>query len=386
MNFIPKILSKQSLNSFRSFCLYPNSSKQLKFFSHKTNQSLFKLKVYYFSQNNLREEEKGFCFSKESSLTDKPIEEAVIKTNNDSLVIDKTKRKVVFKDIMEITKFKLCFLNLSVSLSTYAFYSAHLTLWNLPFFAFGTLTAAMTTQVLNQIMERIYDKNMKRTQMRPLPKQRMTTKEAYILALGLWSASVSSYLITSPNSILFTGSILSLYIFCYTPLKRINNLSMHVGALVGALPALLGSYGVTGTINLSFEDPAFLLASYIFCWQYPHFYGILYQNKEDYAKAGFKFISNDDNKLKIAYGQLIIACIAILGIVYKMRERGIVKDYTLAAFSIFYIYNLIPAILFIRNPNKYAKIMRVRSYTPFLIILWSFIYASINKETNEKIN
>jgi protoheme IX farnesyltransferase len=386
MNFLPKLLAKHSTNSFRSIILYPFPSKQIHHFSHKTNKSLYLLKVCHFSQNNTSEGDKGFCFSKESSLTDKPIEEAVVKRNNDSLVIEKTKHKVLLKDIMEITKFKLCLLNLSVSLSTYVYYSAHITLWNLPFFAFGTFTAAMTTQVLNQIMERIYDKKMKRTQMRPLPKQRMTTREAYTLAIGLWSASMGAYLITSPSSILFTGSILSLYIFCYTPLKRKNNLSMHVGALVGALPALLGSYGVTGAINLSFEDPAFLLASYIFCWQYPHFYGILYQNKEDYSKAGFKFISNDDSKLYIAYGQLLLACIAILGIVYKMKERKIMNDYTLAAFFGFYVYNVIPAVLFIRNPNKYAKIMRVRSYTPFLIILGSFINASINKELNEKIN
>lgn len=386
MNFLPKLLSKHATRSFRSFILNPFPSKRIHQYSHKFNKSPYKLKVCYFSQNNTPETDKGFCFNKESSITDKPIEEAVVKQNNDSLVIEKTKHKVLFKDILEITKFKLCLLNLSVSLSTYVYYSAHITLWNLPFFAFGTATAAMTTQVLNQIMERIYDKKMKRTQMRPLPKQRMTTREAYTLAIGLWSASMGAYLITSPSSILFTGTILSLYIFCYTPLKRKNNFSMHIGALVGALPALLGSYGVTGAINFSFEDPAFLLASYIFCWQYPHFYGILYQNKEDYSKAGFKFISNNDNKLYIAYGQLLLACIAILGIVYKMRERKIMNDYTVAAFICSYIYNLIPAVLFIGNPTKYAKIMRVRSYTPFMIILGSFINASIYKELNEKIN
>jgi heme O synthase-like polyprenyltransferase len=37
-----------------------------------------------------------------------------------------------------------------------------------------------------------------------------------------------------------------------------------------------------------------LLATYIFSWQFPHFYGILYENKDDYKRAGFKMLSNED--------------------------------------------------------------------------------------------
>jgi heme O synthase-like polyprenyltransferase len=33
---------------------------------------------------------------------------------------------------------------------------------------------------------------------------------------------------------------------------------------------------------------------YIFSWQFPHFYGILYENKDDYKKAGFVMISDED--------------------------------------------------------------------------------------------
>ena len=345
----------------------------------KNLTSFYKFRHSSFSKENSTEEDKSFCFAKESQLSEKPIEETTINAKADSIILENGKQRILYKDIMEITKFKLCVLNLSVSLSTYILYSSQITMLNLPLFAVGTLSIAMTTQVLNQIMEKIYDKKMKRTQMRPLPRQRMSTKEAYTLAFGLWSLSIVSFLGCSPQSIIFTGAILSLYIFCYTPLKRINNLSMHVGALVGSLPALLGPYAVNGYLNLSFNDPAFLLASYIFCWQYPHFYGILYQNKEDYSKAGFKFISNDETKIKIAYAQLLVACITIIAIVFKIKERKIMNNYTCGLFFAFYAYNLIPAVLFITNPTKYSKIMRVRSYTPFLIILASFLNASTNK-------
>ena len=43
-----------------------------------------------------------------------------------------------------------------------------------------------------------------------------------------------------------------------------------------------------------FDVPTILLASYVFSWQFPHFYGILYENKDDYQKAGFVMISDED--------------------------------------------------------------------------------------------
>ena len=375
------ILQKIFLQNFRSKSRYLKSI----IFTHNNLIISRKCAVYRHNFNSFstiqpEDDKKSFC----SSINDKLALDKPQLVDKNTLVIETTKHRDLYKDIMEITKLRLCVLNLSVSLSTYIYYSAQLSLINLPLFAIGTLTIAMTTQVLNQIMETLYDKKMKRTQMRPLPKQRMTQKEAYTLALFLTSISVASYSACCPHAILFTGSILSLYIFCYTPLKRINNLAMHVGALVGALPALLGSFAVTKSIVFSFNDPAFLLASYIFCWQYPHFYGILYQNKDDYAKAGFKFISNDESRTKIAYAQLMVALLVIVGIAFKMREKKILNDYTLMAFLGFHAYNVVPCALFITNPSKYCKIMRVRSYTPFLIILAAFINASMSKNVDDK--
>lgn len=383
MNHLGRILIKNSKTKFHYLGrTFHTNENQLKFFNLKQvmSKNFYNSNSFSFCQKNSIQDNKDFCFSKDSNLSDKPIEETSFKTNDSAIAIETKRKKVAMKDIMEITKFKLCLLNLSVSMSTFVYYSSHLTFLSSGFFALGTVSAAMTTQVLNQIMERIYDKKMRRTQMRPLPKQRMTTKEAYFIAGSLWTMSMGSYIMCAPHSIYFTAGILSLYIFSYTPLKRINNLSMHIGAVVGALPALLGSYAVTGVVNFSLNDPAFLLASYIFCWQYPHFYGILYQNKEDYAKAGFKFISNDESKTHIAYIQLLAACLAMFGIIWKMRERKILNDLTTSAFLGSYIYSLIPAVMFITNPAKYSKLMRVRSYTPFLIILGAFIHASTKRK------
>jgi heme O synthase-like polyprenyltransferase len=61
-----------------------------------------------------------------------------------------------------------------------------------------------------------------------------------------------------------------------------------VGAIVGALPPFIGTFAQTGCLI----DPAtMLLSAYIFSWQFPHFFGILYEHKDDYKRAGFVMMS-----------------------------------------------------------------------------------------------
>lgn len=280
------------------------------------------------------------------------------------------------KDFMEITKFKLSVLNSLVAVSTYCYYAT------IPFnyyyfgsFVLGTICISMTTQVMNQIKEKKFDSEMKRTFNRPLPKDRFTRNEAYLIASGLYISSSMFYsqLPYMLSTILFSNSILFLYICVYTPLKRVNNLSMHVGAVVGALPAILGS---VASIN-GMPSEAILLASYIFFWQYPHFYGILYPNRADYKNAGFKFIASDSTKDLTAYNQILIGMIGMLISVYFLYEKGIISKPALIAFLAFYSYKIPAVFKFLQNPVVYGKLIRIRSYTPFLIVLMSFLHSAM---------
>jgi protoheme IX farnesyltransferase len=338
--------------------------------------NFYKLPSRSFCQKN----NDKFCFSEKSILNEKP-EDPVFEQNGNTVITKNTSAvkllKSKWKDISELTKFKLCLLNTSVSLSTYAYYSTSVHLASdFLLFGAGTLFISMNTQVLNQIMEKHFDSIMKRTNTRPLPKQRITDRAAWLISGSLWSLSTFCYMNTCPSAILFSNGILLLYILGYTPLKRVSNLSMHIGAIVGALPALLGSFAATGLLGL--ED-SLLLAGYILCWQYPHFYGILYQNREDYKKAGFKFISNDDSKMLIAYAQMLVAMAAILYIVYRMYKKEIMSPKILPFFLAAYAVNLVPVVKFIKDPTKYSKLIRVKSYTPFMIVILSFLVRSVEK-------
>lgn len=116
----------------------------------------------------------------------------------------------------------------------------------------------------------------------------------------------------------------------YTPLKRISTFNTFFGAIVGAIPPFIGSFAVEGTL-LTVEP--LLLSVYIFAWQFPHFYGILYQNREDYKKAGYEMISKYDESGQRAANQAYLA--ATLGSLMPclMVAQGMLHPAVLPVFA-----------------------------------------------------
>src|ERR1700753_4035070 len=104
----------------------------------------------------------------------------------------------------------------------------------------GGFLVTSAANCFNEIIEKDYDKLMKRTKDRPIPAGHMNTGQALIL--GLLMALAGTYLLGSLN--LSTGllSVFSIlfYAFAYTPLKRLSPIAVFVGAIPGALPPLIG--------------------------------------------------------------------------------------------------------------------------------------------------
>jgi len=140
---------------------------------------------------------------------------------------------------------------------------------------------------VNQVLEKDYDKLMKRTQSRPLPTERLNNKESYWFAaitalVGITLLWVSTNLLTVGLAVLS----MILYSFVYTPLKRVGPIAVFVGAFPGALPPLLGWVAATGTIS----HEALIIFGIQFVWQFPHFWAIAWVADDDYKKAGFKLL------------------------------------------------------------------------------------------------
>jgi heme o synthase len=153
--------------------------------------------------------------------------------------------------------------------------------------ALGGFLISGASGAANEIMERDLDKLMKRTQNRPLPLQIISVQEAYwftilISILGIFLL----WFLTNPLTTWLGIISMMLYVFVYTPLKRVGPIAVFVGAIPGAMPPLLGWTAATGQITYE----AMIIFGIQFIWQFPHFWAIAWVSDEDYKKAGFKLL------------------------------------------------------------------------------------------------
>jgi protoheme IX farnesyltransferase len=172
----------------------------------------------------------------------------------------------------------------------------------------GTAMAAAAA-ALNQWWERRVDALMMRTKERPIPSGRMLPRDALIVGTILAIAGVV-YLavICNPLSALLASVTIGIYIFGYTPLKRISTVNTLVGAVPGALPPMIGWAAASGNV----EPAAWSLFAILFCWQMPHFFAIAWMYREDYARGGFQMLSRDDDSGVRSASQGVLFCMALL--------------------------------------------------------------------------
>jgi heme o synthase len=165
----------------------------------------------------------------------------------------------------------------------------------LKFFALGLGGFLITgsSVIINQILEKEFDRLMRRTQNRPLPADKLTVNECITFGFLVGLAGFTILLIfTNFFTAVLALFSLFLYGFIYTPLKRVGPIAVIVGAIPGALPPMLGWVAATGQI--SFE--AFVIFTIQFVWQFPHFWAIAWVADEDYQRAGFKLLPSSEGK------------------------------------------------------------------------------------------
>jgi heme o synthase len=173
----------------------------------------------------------------------------------------------------------------------------------------GTALAAGGTLALNQYIERDLDALMHRTRTRPLPGGRLDPREA--LAFGV-AATASGLAVLSAGVNLLSATIVLaiavIYLFFYTPLKRMSWICNMVGAVPGALPPVAGWAAARGTIGAE----AIVLFAVMWLWQMPHSMAIASLYHSDYARAGIHLLPPDGRRSNPA-GSLIVAnCAALL--------------------------------------------------------------------------
>lgn len=154
----------------------------------------------------------------------------------------------------------------------------------------GVLLVAAGSSALNQIQESDMDRKMKRTRSRPLPSGRLSMMQAALFTVLLIAAGTTLLAIRN-GTVPMTLALVTLmwYNGIYTPLKRFSPWAVIPGAVVGAIPPVIGWTAAGGWL---FHHDAALIMFFFFTGQIPHFWLILLRHGDDYQKAGFPSISN----------------------------------------------------------------------------------------------
>jgi heme o synthase len=175
----------------------------------------------------------------------------------------------------------------------------------------GTMLIASGTGALNQVIERRFDSQMRRTLRRPLVVGSISPHRALWFGI-LVSLAGAAYLAVTVNGLssLIAGLTLVSYLAIYTPLKRKTPLCTFVGALPGAAPPLIGWAAASGALS----SEAWLLYSMLFLWQFPHFMAIAWMYREDYDRAGYIVLPRGHNRHKLVAIQSVIPALLLIPI------------------------------------------------------------------------
>ncbi len=162
----------------------------------------------------------------------------------------------------------------------------------------GIFLLACGSSALNEWQERNFDGLMRRTQQRPLPAHRMKPKTVIFIILILSAAgTLILYFGTNLRATLLGLFALAWYNGVYTPLKRKTAFAAVPGALIGAIPPMVGWVAGGGNI---FDPRIILIASFFFIWQVPHFWLLLLMSGDDYQRAGLPSLTRIFSTAQIA--------------------------------------------------------------------------------------
>jgi hypothetical protein len=149
----------------------------------------------------------------------------------------------------------------------------------------GTALAGAGALALNQYLERDLDACMDRTRSRPLPAGRVQPLPALLFGGALTVLGLGQLLLlVNPLACAVTAVTSAVYLFMYTPLKRVTPLCTIVGAVPGALPPVTGWVAARG----EFGDGALVLFAILFLWQIPHSLAIAPLSSTSTLAPGFR--------------------------------------------------------------------------------------------------
>ncbi len=251
-----------------------------------------------------------------------------------------------------------------------------------------------SANAINQTVEKDTDALMKRTASRPVAAGRMSVNEAWTFAIIIGAIGIIMmwhwFNLASALIALFS---LFLYAFVYTPLKKVNSISVIVGAFPGALPCLIGWVAATGVINpfasfqvLSasgevvqyFNYGGYILFAIQFLWQFPHFWAIAWLAHKDYENAGFRLLPSQAGPTRFSAAQAVIYSMMMVPVgmlPFYFHIAGILAFWVLLACNLSMVF--VSLILVIKMNAAAARRVMFSSYLYLMIVFLALLFDKI---------
>ena len=230
----------------------------------------------------------------------------------------------------------------------------------------GSCLISSGSGALNHFAEAESDKIMHRTNLRPIPAGIILPENAMIFGVALIfiGSGILYFFINTLTCVLALITAL-MYLFIYTPLKKLTWLNTPIGAIPGAIPPIGGWVAATGSL----DPEAWILFAILFLWQHPHFYAIALMFKDDYKKAGLKMLpvvepnGSRTNRQIIWHALLLIPVsvmpvyINLLGMIYFWAALILGIGYLLSGFILAKQYSVDNARLVLKVSVFYLPIL-----------------------------
>ncbi|MDQ5845769.1 MAG: heme o synthase [Acidobacteriota bacterium] len=222
---------------------------------------------------------------------------------------------------------------------------------------------------LNQYIERDLDALMRRTADRPLPSGKLSPREALVFGVALTVlAQIYLAVLVNPLTALLGLTVITGYLFAYTPLKTRTTLSTMVGAFPGAVPPLIGWAAARGEIGIE----AWVLFAILFLWQFPHFLAIAWMYREDYGRANILMLPVVEPDGRVTAQQIIVYTVLLIPVSLLPTVLGLSgKIYLCGAIvlGLLFLYSSVRAALSKSRQEARRLLLASVIYLPLLFIL-----------------
>ena len=202
----------------------------------------------------------------------------------------------------------------------------------------GFALLAAASAALNQIFDRETDKNMSRTQSRPLAAGNISLTDALTFtAILLFAGSSLMLYFSNLLTLMITTFGFIFYSLIYTIyLKWATPQNIVIGGLSGALPPLIGWTAVSNEISLM----PLILVLIIFLWTPPHFWPLAIDRMEEYKKEGVPMMPIAKGVIRtkkemVVYAVLLLAA-SLTPYIYGLA--GIFYLVTTTALNLYFIF------------------------------------------------